>query len=109
MKIKMEKMGIELFIEFLVYLLISNSKKNFTNIKYFYYPLKEFSFLKNNKYKIIRFLSYISPWIIFPYTLFTFLVWTIVAIFLILLMIIWFICNYVNNIIDDFKIFWNKL
>jgi len=98
------------FIEHYCGSFLFNSK---SNAKYFFHPLKHINFFKNNKYKIIRFLSYISPWLFFPYTLFTFVVWIIVFIITSLALITGFLCcilcEIFNDKLDKFKKFWNDL
>lgn len=80
-----------------------------SDAKYFFEPLKHISFLKNNKYRFIRFLSYISPWLIFPYTLFTYVVWIIVFIVLVIATVVVTIFEAGENKLNKFKEFWNEL
>lgn len=85
-----------------------NDENLFRN--YFIQPLKHIDFLKNNKYKLIRFLSYISPWLIFPYTLFAYSIWLVVFIILFILGILLEIYEVlIEKKINKFKTFWNEL
>lgn len=104
----MKKNFIMIILKFLTYCsyLLTNEEKS---TEYFCYPLKNIKFFKNNKYKLVRFFSYISPYLIFPYTLFAYVVMLALIISVLIAVIISEVFDSLSEKVFKFKSFWNEL